>query len=144
MLGFLKKFERIIIHCLIVMMVLVVSLSAIELAWIIILDITTPPYMMLEINQLLELFGVFLLVLIGFELLDTIRAYLVEKVIHMEIVLEVSLLALARKVIILDLEKYDGASVLALAALILAVAAAFFAVKRRGLTTQLFNKKEEK
>jgi len=144
MLGFLKKFERIIIHCLIVMMVLVVSLSAIELAWIIIVDITTPPYMMLEINQLLELFGVFLLVLIGFELLDTIRAYLVEKVIHMEIVLEVSLLALARKVIILDLEKYDGATVLALAALILAVAAAFFAVKRRGLTTQLFNKKEEK
>jgi len=144
MQGFLKKFERIIIHCLIVMMVLVVSLSAIELAWIIIVDITTPPYMMLEINQLLELFGVFLLVLIGFELLDTIRAYLVEKVIHMEIVLEVSLLALARKVIILDLEKYDGASVLALAALILAVAAAFFAVKRRGLTTQLFNKKEEK
>ena len=144
MLGFLNKFERIIIHCLIVMMVLVVSLSAIELAWIIIVDITTPPYMMLEINQLLELFGVFLLVLIGFELLDTIRAYLVEKVIHMEIVLEVSLLALARKVIILDLEKYDGATVLALAALILAVAAAFFAVKRRGLTTQLFNKKEEK
>jgi len=144
MLGFLKKFERIIIHCLIVMMVLVVSLSAIELAWIIIVDITTPPYMMLEVNQLLELFGVFLLVLIGFELLDTIRAYLVEKVIHMEIVLEVSLLALARKVIILDLEKYDGATVLALAALILAVAAAFFAVKRRGLTTQLFNKKEEK
>jgi len=134
MLEFLKKFERVVIYCLIAMMIVVVSLAIIELAWIIIRDITTPPIIILEINQLLELFGFFLLVLIGFELLETIKAYLIEKVIHMEIVLEVALLALARKVIIIDLEKYDGVSVLALAALIAAVAAAFYAFKRRAVT----------
>lgn len=143
MQSFLKKFEQVVINSLIVMMILVVSLSIIELAWIILRDVMTPPYFILEIDQLLELFGVFLLVLIGFELLDTIKAYLEEKVIHMEIVLEVSLLALARKVIILDFEEYGGVEVLALAALILAVAAAFFAVKRRGLMGQLFNKVEK-
>jgi uncharacterized membrane protein (DUF373 family) len=71
------------------------------------------------------------LVLIGVELLETIKAYLLEKVIHVEIVLEVALIAIARKVIILDLEKYSSLTVLGIAGLILAVAVAFFVVKKK-------------
>jgi uncharacterized membrane protein (DUF373 family) len=37
--------------------------------------------------------------LIGIELLETIKAYLLEKVVHVEIVIEVALIAIARKVI---------------------------------------------
>ena len=131
MLDFLKKFERIVIISLISMMILVVLLVTIELGWIIIKDIITPPIILLEISELLEIFGFFLLVLIGVELLETIKAYLLEKVIHVEIVLEVALIAIARKVIILDLEKYDSLTVLSMAGLILSVAVAFFVVKRR-------------
>ena len=47
-----------------------------------------------------EFVGFFLLVLIGIELLETIKAYLLTNVIHVEIVLEVALIAIARKVII--------------------------------------------
>lgn len=130
MLEFLKKFERAVVVSLISMMILVVFLATIELGWIIIKDIVTPPLFLLEINELLEIFGFFLLVLIGVELLETIRAYLIESVVHVEIVLEVALIAIARKVIILDLEKYDSLTVLGIAGLILAVAAAFYAVKR--------------
>ena len=131
MLDFLKKFERAVVVSLISMMMIVVFLATIELAWIIIKDIVTPPLFLLEINELLEIFGFFLLVLIGVELLETIRAYLVESVVHVEIVLEVALIAIARKVIILDLEKYDSLTVLGIAGLIIAVATAFFAVKRK-------------
>jgi hypothetical protein len=49
MLEYLKKFERIIITALIVMMTLVVFLSTVELGWIIIKDIMTPPVVLLEI-----------------------------------------------------------------------------------------------
>ncbi len=131
MLDFLKKFERAVVISLISMMIIVVFLATIELAWIIIKDIVTPPLFLLEINELLEIFGFFLLVLIGVELLETIRAYLIDSVVHVEIVLEVALIAIARKVIILDLEKYDSLTVLGIAGLILAVATAFFAVKRK-------------
>ena len=131
MLEFLKKFEQVVVMSLISMMILVVFLATIELGWIIIKDIVTPPIILLEIDELLEIFGFFLLVLIGVELLETIKAYLLEKVVHVEIVLEVALIAIARKVIILDLEKYDSLTVLGIAGLILAVAAAFFAVQRR-------------
>ena len=130
MIGLLKKFERIIIHSLIVMMMVIILLTTIELAWIIIQDILTPPILLLRIEEILEVFGFFLLVLIGIELLETIKAYLLEKVVHVEIVIEVALIAIARKVIILDVEKYSHLTVMGIAALILALAVAIYAIKR--------------
>jgi uncharacterized membrane protein (DUF373 family) len=129
-IEFLKKFERAIVHILIWMMMLVLVLATVELGWIIVRDIVTPPIVLLEIKELLEIFGFFLLVLIGVELLETIKAYLIEQVIHVEIVLEVALIAIARKVIILDLEKYNELTLVGIAALILSIAAAVYAVKR--------------
>ncbi len=129
MIDYLKKFEHVIIISLISMMALVLLLATVELGWIIITDIITPPIILLEISELLEIFGFFLLVLIGVELLETIKAYLLNKVVHVEIVLEVALIAIARKVIILDLEKYESLTVLGIAGLILAVAAAFYTVR---------------
>ncbi len=130
MQSFLKKFEHIIVLSLIIMMVIVVVLATIELGWIIIRDITTPPIILLEIDELLEIFGFFLLVLIGIELLETIKAYLLTNVIHVEIVLEVALIAIARKVIILDINKYESLTLVGIAALIAAVALAFWVIKR--------------
>ena len=46
--------------------------------------------------------GGFLLVLIGIELLDTIKAYFRENTIHVEIVILLAIIAIARKVILLD------------------------------------------
>lgn len=131
MIELLKKFERYIVIALIVMMVLVVLVATVELGWIIIKDIMGPPMFLLVISDLLEIFGFFMLVLIGIELLETIKAYLVDNVVHVEIVLEVALIAIARKAIILDIEKYEGLTILGTAGLILAVATAYYAVKRR-------------
>jgi uncharacterized membrane protein (DUF373 family) len=130
-MGFLKKFERWVIIGLIFMMVLVVFLTTVELGWIIITHIKNPPIFFLRIPDLLDIFGFFLLVLIGIELLETIKAYLIDNVVHVEVVLEVAVIAIARKVIILDLEKYDGLTLLGTAAVIAAVAAALFALKRK-------------
>ena len=130
MQAFLKKFEHIIVVSLITMMVIVVVLATIELGWIIIRDIITPPIILLEIDELLEIFGFFLLVLIGIELLETIKAYLLTNVVHVEIVLEVALIAIARKVIILDIKKYESLTLVGIAALISAVALAFWVIKR--------------
>jgi len=123
---FLKLFEKVVVLSLIAMMALVILLSTVELGWIILKDIITPPYVLPGIIDLLDIFGFFLLILIGIELLETIRAYLVEHVVHVEVVLEVALIAVARKVIILDVKEYPGLTVFAIAALILALSVAFF------------------
>ena len=69
MLDLLKKFEKGVTVTLVVLMALVVLLATVELGWIIVKDIITPPAFLLDIAELLDIFGLFLLVLIGVELL---------------------------------------------------------------------------
>jgi uncharacterized membrane protein (DUF373 family) len=128
--GFLKKFEHSVVIALIAMMIIVVLISTIELAYIIVKDVISPPMFLLEIDELLDIFGFFLLILIGVELLETIKAYLAEKVVHSEVVLEVALIAITRKVIILDVKDYSGLSIIGIAALIVAIAMAYYLLKR--------------
>jgi uncharacterized membrane protein (DUF373 family) len=128
---FIKKFEHGVIFSLVAMMTVVILLSTIELAYIIVKDIFSPPLFWLEIDELLDIFGFFLLILIGVELLESIKAYLADKVVHFEVVLEVALIAITRKVIILDLKEYSALTVIGVAALILSIAIAYYLLKRK-------------
>jgi uncharacterized membrane protein (DUF373 family) len=130
MLNILKKFERLIVGALIILMMIVVLLSTLELGWMLLQDILTPPYIILDSNELLDIFGFFLLVLIGIELLETLRAYLVDNVVHAEVVVEVAMIAIARKVIILDVKELPGLTLVGIAAIIVALTGAFFVLKR--------------
>lgn len=121
----MNRLEHVLVISLVGMMMVVVALATVDLAWLILRDIITPPIVLLEVDELLDLFAFFLLILIGLELLETIKAYLRRNVVHVEIVLEVALIAIARKVILLDVEKYDWPSVMAIAGLVLALAGAF-------------------
>ena len=130
MLTFLKKFERIIITTLTVMMVVTISLATIELGWLIIKDMISPPIILLEIDELLDIFGLFLLVLLGIELVSTLKTYLTENEIHVEVVFAVALIAIGRKVIILDVKEISSLSLLGIAAIIISLSVGYFLVKR--------------
>ena len=130
MLTFLKKFEWMIVTALIVMMGLTVLLATIELAWLIIKDIITPPVILLEIHELLDIFGLFLLVLLGIELVSTLKTYLAENEIHVEVVFAVALIAIGRKVIILDVKELSSLSLIGIAAIIISLSVGYFLVKR--------------
>lgn len=99
MLDLLKKFEKAITGVLVVLMAVVVLLSTVELGWVIIKDVITPPVSLLDISEMLDIFGLFLLVLIGVELLETIKAYMKDNVVHIDVVLTVAMIAIARQVI---------------------------------------------
>lgn len=126
----LKLFERVIVGSLILMMIVVILLSTIELGRKLVLDIITPPNYLLDITELLDVFGFFMLILIGVELLETIRAYLNEHVVHVEIVLEVALIAVARKVVIIDVKEYSPNTLFAIAVIVLSLAGAYYLQKR--------------
>jgi len=130
MLDVLRKYEKVVLVALVFMMGIVVFLSTLELGWILIQDIVTPPVVLLDIDELLDVFGFFLLVLIGIELLETIKTYFVEHVIHAEVVIEVAMIAIARKVIILDVKELPSLTLLGIAAIIITLAVAYWLVKR--------------
>jgi len=126
MIEHLKKFERVIVAALILMIALVILLSVGELAWILYQDVMSPPVLILEIDELLELFGFFLLVLIGIELLETIKNYYTEGKIELTVIFTVALIALARKIIILEPDKYDPITLVGLGILILALVSGYW------------------
>jgi uncharacterized membrane protein (DUF373 family) len=129
MLLFLKKIERVIVSALLVMMVITVILATIEVGWLLVKDVLTKPMFLLEVGELLEIFGLFLLVLIGIELMETLKVYLTERAIHVEVVFTVALIAVGRKVIILDVKELPGLTLFAMAAIIVAMSFGYFLLK---------------
>ncbi len=86
MLKFLKGFERLIIFSLTGMMAVVLFFFTLELGCILVRNIIVAPEFLLDIKQALEIFGFFLLILIGIELLKTMKAYIIENVFHIDVV----------------------------------------------------------
>lgn len=130
MLRYLDIFERIITRLLLVMMAGVVVLATIELAFVLGKDMLTPPLFVLEIDELLEVFGQFLLVLIGIELLHSMRAFSERRELHLESVLVVALIAVARKIIVMDPTHLPEGTLLGIAAIVLGLTAGYHLLGR--------------
>jgi len=131
MFDMLKRYERFMIQALMVMMAVVLGLVTIDLGWLILKDILEPPIFILSVTQLLDIFGLFMLVVIGIELLETImKTYLTQGQPHYEVVLSVAIIAISRKVIILDLKEVDSLSLMGIAAIIIALTVGYFLMKR--------------
>jgi uncharacterized membrane protein (DUF373 family) len=130
LLRHLDTFERIITRALLVMLAGVVLLATAQLGWILGKDVLTPPLVLLELDELLELFGQFLLVLIGIELLHSMKIYIMHRVIHLEAVLIVALIAMARKIVVLEPKEVAEGTLLGIAAIVLALTLGYYLVRR--------------
>jgi len=129
----IKIIERIIIVTLVTLMAIVLVLSALEVGIIVIRQFSNPfesNGIIIDINGLMEIFGFFLTVLIGFELFETVKLYLKENVFHGEVILLVSLIAVSRKVIVMDYSKEDPLTLIAIAALIAAISFGYHITKK--------------
>ena len=134
MIEYLRKFERLVVATLILMLALVIMLSVLELGWVLVRDISKPPIFILEIHELLELFGLFLLVLIGIELLETMKKYYNEGRVELDVIISVSLIAIGRKIITMDPKEYDPLTLVGIAAIILALIVGYWVIKRTAHT----------
>ena len=127
----LKKYEKYLIQALMALMAIVLVLGTLDLAWFVIKSVIESPYFLFDVNLLLDVFGMFMLVLIGIDLLETImKTYLTQGAPHYETVLSVAIIAIARKVIILDVKKVESLSLIGIAAIILALTVGYFMMKR--------------
>jgi len=125
--------EKAIIVALIVMMAGVLALATIELGYHLVRTILYSEYLLISLENLMDLFGIFLLVLIGIELLDTIKVYLKQNVVHVEVVVLVAIIALARKIVILEIEYLSGEIIIGLGVLLAGLAIAYYLIKKTGL-----------
>jgi uncharacterized membrane protein (DUF373 family) len=129
--NFLRHFERYLVIGLLGMMVVVVFLGTVELGVILVEQMLKPPrFILLDINEMLKIFGFFMMILIGLELIETIKVYLKEEMVHVEVILLVAIIAIARKVIVLDVNTVAPLSLIGIAAIVIALSAGYFALKK--------------
>jgi uncharacterized membrane protein (DUF373 family) len=126
----LDKFEEIVHHVLLIMLACVVLLATFELGWFIVRDVFTPPMFLLEIDEMLELFGQFLLVLIGLELMHSVKVYIEDREFHLDSVLAVALIAIARKIVTLDAKGLPEGAMLGVAAIVIALVVGYYLLQR--------------
>lgn len=112
------------------MLARVVLLATFGLGWLIVREALTPTMFLLEIDEMREPFGQFLVVLIGLELIHSVQVYIEQREYHLEAILAVALIAVARKIITLDAKALPEGTLLGIAALVMALVIGYYLLQR--------------
>ncbi len=128
MLKWIERFETWINWAVLLMMALVVLMLAAGFAVDLGRDVIALSSGEIGTEQVYGIFGDLLLILIGLELMHTVKVYLQDHTVHVEVILAVALVALARKVIAVNLKDQVGA--IGLALLIIALAGSHWLLRR--------------
>jgi uncharacterized membrane protein (DUF373 family) len=129
----LENVEVLVSKILSIAMVVVILVAVYDLSIFLVRDFLIPEVSSPDFGRfgvsLFKIFGLFLNVLIALEILENISAYLKKHVIQVELVIVTSLIAVARKIIILDLEKKTAMDLIALAVAIFALAGSYWIIR---------------
>ena len=128
LIQILRTVVRIAIRILAVLMTIVILWGVADVIMVLYQELKTPPVMMLTISDILTLFGTFMAVLIAIEILINIIIYLRDDVIHLKIVMATALMAISRKVIIMDFTSLSAEYVFAVASVALSMSVGYWLV----------------
>ena len=126
MLKLIEKAETLVVYVLIVMLLVAVVFGTIDLGWLLVQTVLEPPFLLIDPAVLFESFGMFLVILIGLELLRLLKMHLSHHTLRPELVIEVAIIALCNKVVTLDIKQAEIETLLGLAGLLLALAAGYY------------------
>ncbi|MCJ7687324.1 MAG: phosphate-starvation-inducible PsiE family protein [Desulfobacteraceae bacterium] len=85
----------------------------------------------MKVSDILSLFGAVLVVLIAIEIFFNITLYLREDVIHVRLVVATALMAIARKVIVLDYKELGPHYIYATGAVVLALGITYWLLREK-------------
>ena len=140
LVAFSKVFERVIVGLLLVMLMILILVGVGVLADLFVDFFRQLPSRLAQLDnvetlqhEMHQAFGGFLVLLLGLELLTTVRMYLTDHMIHVETVFLVAMIAVGRHVIELDFGTASMGTLLGVAAILLSLAAGYYLLKRSGL-----------
>ena len=135
-----RHFEQFIVFVLLVLLMIVVLYATIGFVWTIVMGMieklhTKEFHVTLPILH--DVFAGFLMILIGLELMKTIAMYLDERIIHVEVVFSVAMIAVARHVIDVDYQSAQPLSMIGMGAIIIALAVGYYYFRRAELLSRI-------
>lgn len=136
-INWLQKLLLVGIKILAIMMAMVIFWGIIDVGFILYDRAVNPPFLFINIEDFLGIFGSFLAVLIAIEIFINIVLYLKKDFIHLKLVISTALMAISRKVIILDYDHLSASHMFGIAAIIASLGVAYWFVYRHAhlLTT---------
>jgi uncharacterized membrane protein (DUF373 family) len=132
--GLIKKFEVFVFYVLSAIIVLYIAVELIELIYqfgkaLFTMNDTTTRLLITK-EQTAQVLPVFFNILIAIELIDTFNIYIKEHSIKVQSILLIGLMAISRKLLVLDIGHADGLSNIGLASIILALSLGYYLVKK--------------
>ncbi len=140
MIKLVKKFEKIIVYLLIILMMITITFGMGDLFITFISNIIAPPYLRMSVETMLSLFGFLFMILIGLELLETIKSYITDDHINVEIVFLVAMIAVARKVILLETNQLEPFVLFGLGVIIIALTSGYYLIKKSQDSSNIISK----
>jgi uncharacterized membrane protein (DUF373 family) len=131
--------ERVVVITMIVLLVLVLLVAVVELWGLFVSrtggrlgDIATAQ----DFQDILQnAFGGILVVFVGLELLETMRAYFADHHVRVEVIIFVAIIATGRHIIGLDVHHTEPMTFIGLSTLMLALSGSYFLMKKAGKET---------
>src|SRR5690606_20508876 len=138
--GKLQKIETGVFYILSGIVVLYIAVELIELIYqfgkaLIVMDDTTDRLLITK-EQTALVIPVFFNVLIAIELIDTFNIYIREHSIKVQSILLIGLIAIGRKLLVLDIGHSDGVQNIGVASIIIALALGYYLLKRPEVNTR--------
>lgn len=130
-IRFLHRIIRVAVKILAILMVVVIVWGIGDVIYVLYQRLTEPPFLLLQINDILATFGAFLAVLIAIEIFINISMYLSSDVIPVRLVIATALMAIARKVIIFDFENITPPFIYGTAAVVLALGITYWLITKK-------------
>ncbi len=122
--------ENIVSKFLSVALIIVIIVSLFDLFLILSVDLLYEQPLGFFNKTLIEIFGLFLNILIALELLENISGYLRKHIFQVELVVATALIAIARKIIIFDPKEYEKMDLIALSLGCLALSVSYWLIRK--------------
>jgi uncharacterized membrane protein (DUF373 family) len=129
----LRGFESTVVVAVGLVLALAVAIAVAEL-YLLIFESVRTGLSLESLNSLQEglqnVFGAVLLVLLGLELIDTLKVYFIDHEVRTEVILVVAMIAVGRHIIQIDYHDTGGLELIGMAAVVIALAVSYYLVKR--------------
>jgi uncharacterized membrane protein (DUF373 family) len=137
MLKIFKQFEKWIITVLGIILGVFIVFNLFEIVVLIVKELTSVDTsgvgLLLNPNEIKQFLDLFFIILIAFELFETIRIYLKDNVFPAEYIVLVGIIALTRKIVLLDYDKIESLTIIGIGVLLIALSGSYYLLKKGNL-----------
>ncbi|MFT7562307.1 MAG: uncharacterized membrane protein (DUF373 family) [Flavobacteriales bacterium] len=133
LISFLHKAIKIAVRILAVLMVMVIFWGVADVVYVLYQQLLETPFMLLSLSDIFKTFAAFLAVLIAIEIFQNIVLYLRTDVIPLKLVVATALMAMARKIIIIDFDDVIPMHIFSVGFVVLALGVTYYLLGKNNI-----------